>query len=48
MDEGYLEIDKKKAMHYYEPAAMNGDITARNNMGCLEGHDGNYQRAFIS
>ena len=39
-------IDEKKAKHYYEHAAMNGDIDARHNLGCLEGRDGNYQRAY--
>ena len=39
------EIDKKKAKHYYELAAMNGDVAARHNLGCLEGQAGNHQRA---
>ena len=41
-----MEIDKKKAKHYYELAAMNGDIQARNNLGCMEGQAGNHHRAF--
>ena len=41
-----VEIDKKKAKHYYELAAMNGHVLARNNLGALEGDVGNYQRAF--
>ena len=41
-----VTIDKKKAKHYYELAAMNGDIQARNNLGCMEGQDGNNHRAF--
>jgi len=31
-----VEVDKKKAIHYYELAAMGGDVSARNNLGCLE------------
>ena len=42
-----VEIDTKKAKHYYELAAMNGDLEARNNLGAVEGHAGNYQRAFM-
>ena len=41
-----VEIDKKKAKHYYELAAMNGIVKARNNLGALEGETGNHQRAF--
>ena len=40
-----VEIDMKKAKYYYELAAMNGDVVARYNIGCLEGQAGNYQRA---
>ena len=40
-----VEIDKKKAKHYYELAAMSGDIKARHNLGIIEGRAGNYQRA---
>ena len=40
-----VELDEKKANHYYELAAMNGDIYARNNLGCIEGHAGNEHRA---
>ena len=40
-----VAIDKKKAKHYYELAAMNGDIRARNNLGCSEGMAGNHDRA---
>ena len=39
-------IDKKKAKHYYELAAMSGDIRARHNLACMEGQTGNSQRAF--
>jgi hypothetical protein len=41
-----VEIDKKKAMHYYELAAMNGDVMSRHNLGAIEGQAGNYQRAY--
>ena len=41
-----VEIDIKKAKHYYELAVMNGDIDARHNLGCLEGQAGNHQRAY--
>ena len=40
-----VEVDKKKAKHYLELAAMNGDIFARYNLGCLEGQTGNHHRA---
>ena len=40
-----VTIDKKKAKHFYELAAMNGDIMARYNLGCLEGQAGNHRRA---
>ena len=40
-----VEIDKKKAKHYYELAAMNGNVKARYKLGCMEGEAGNYQRA---
>ena len=42
-----VEIDLKKAKHYYELAAINGDVKARYNLGCMEGNAGNLQRAFI-
>ena len=41
-----VERDKKMAKHYYELAAMEGIVMARHNLGCLEGQDGNYQRAY--
>ena len=40
-----VEVDKKKAKHYYELAAMSGDIKARHNLGCSEGNAGNHRRA---
>ena len=41
-----VEIDEKKAMHYYELAAMNGNLKARHNLGATEYDAGNYARAF--
>ena len=41
-----VEVDKKKAKYYYELAAINGDIKARHNLGCMEGTAGNYHLAF--
>ena len=41
-----VEIDEKKAKHYYELAAMNGSVHARHNLGSFEVQDGNHQRAF--
>lgn len=40
-----VEVDKKKAKHHYELAAMGGDSMARNNLGCLEAKAGNIDRA---
>jgi TPR repeat protein len=31
-----VEVDKKKAIHYWELAAMSGDVYARHNLGCTE------------
>ena len=39
------EIDKKKARHYYELAAMEGHAQARYNLGANEGKAGNIGRA---
>lgn len=39
------EVDKKKAMHYYELAAMGGDAQARSNLGMYEEEAGNTERA---
>ena len=45
-DKGHgVEIDMKKAKHYYELAAMNGNLLAGNNLGCVEEDAGNQQRA---
>jgi len=40
-----VAADMKKAKHFYELAAMNGSIHARNNLGCWEETTGNYHRA---
>ena len=40
-----VEVDMKKAKHYYELAAINGHVIARHNLGCIEEQDDNYQRA---
>ena len=40
-----LEVDKKKAKHFYELAAMNGNVLARHNLGYMEIEAGNYHRA---
>ena len=38
-------VDKKKANHYYELAAIGGDVLARHNLGCMEGMAGNTEKA---
>ena len=40
-----VEVDKKKAKHYFELAAMSGYVPARHNLACLEVHIGNERRA---
>ena len=40
-----VEMDKKKAQHFYELAAMNGDVSARHNLGTLEEEADNHHRA---
>ncbi len=40
-----VDVDKKKAIHYYELAAMGGNIVERNNLGVLEELKGNVDRA---
>ena len=40
-----VEVDKKKAKHYWELAAINGNVHARFNLGCEEGQAGNHHRA---
>ena len=41
-----VEIEKKKAKHYWELAAINGDVMARHNLGALEGEAGNFHRQY--
>jgi TPR repeat protein len=40
-----VEVDQGKAKHYWELAAMGGDIAARRRLGIFEGMAGNHQRA---
>ena len=40
-----VERDEKMAKHYYELAAMEGDVVARHNLGASEYKAGNYDRA---
>ena len=40
-----VEIDKKKATHYFELAAMGGNAPARHHLGALEENAGNIDRA---
>jgi len=40
-----VEVDKKKAMHHYELAAMRGDTVSRHNLGNNEWRAGNMDRA---
>ena len=40
-----VAIDKKKAKHYYELAAINGNVDARAKLGATEYNGGNHQRA---
>ena len=40
-----VEMDEKKARHYYELAAMGGDVDARHQLGVIEWNAGNYDRA---
>ena len=40
-----VERDEKKVVYYYELAAMGGIVTARYNLGMLEGQTGNMDRA---
>ena len=41
-----VEVDKKKAKHYWGRAAMNGSVLARHNLGCMEVRAGNLIRAY--
>ena len=40
-----MELDKKKAIHYYELSAMKGHSIARHNLGYLDEESGNVDRA---
>ena len=40
-----VEVDKKKAKHYFELAAMNGNVNARHNLSYIEEDAGNNERA---
>jgi len=40
-----VEIDRKKANHYYELAAMTGEVGARYSLGGMEFREGNIDRA---
>ena len=40
-----VKMNKKKARHYYELAAMRGDVGARHNLGILENKFGNIDTA---
>ena len=40
-----VEVNKKKANHYFELAAMQGDSMARYNLGEMEEKEGNMERA---
>ena len=40
-----VEVDEKKATHYYELAAIGGNVQARHNLGIDEEDAGNFDRA---
>jgi len=40
-----VEVDRKKAVYYYELGAIGGDSEARHNLGSMEGRAGNIGRA---
>jgi TPR repeat protein len=40
-----VEVDKEKAIHYYELAAIRGDAVARYNLGIIDLKAGNFDRA---
>ena len=45
-DNGFgVEVDKERAKHYYELAAMGGDVLARHRLGLEEEDKGNMDRA---
>ena len=39
-----MEVDQKKARHYFELAAMSGHVQARHHFARIEGQAGNYDR----
>jgi len=39
-----VEIDETKAVHYYELAAMGGNVLSRHNLGYMEENAGNIER----
>ena len=41
-----VEVDMKKAKHYFELAAMGGNVKARTNLSFIEGQAGNHHRAY--
>jgi len=43
---GVEEIDEKKARHYFELAAIGGNVNARHNLGFMEIEAGHMDRAF--
>ena len=43
--EGVVEVDKKKARHYYELAAMGGNVLGRHNLGVNEAKAGNIDKS---
>ena len=40
-----VQVDKKKANHHWEIAAIAGHVRARYNLGAMEGDIGNHHRA---
>ena len=40
---GDVKMDEKKAIHYWELAAIGGNTEARNNLGSIEGNAGNME-----
>ena len=40
-----VEVDKKRAINFYELAAINGNVQARHNLGSVESKAGNHYRA---
>ena len=40
-----VQQDMAKAIHFHEKAAMQGHVDSRHILGCIEGQEGNYDRA---